>query len=140
MTRPALVAAGKAIRVDDQTQIAKYRRMFSTTQVWQTQAAYFDVTVPTIGFAHDYVRDAMSRVALFPAVQPEDPTLEPVPVSDETVPEGLDPDLPNQILDRLQPFPDFMGRVAEQLDGAGECHVALIASDDDVDREECRVL
>jgi len=138
--RRALVAAGQAVDISDPRQIDAFRKRFRRTQLWQLQAYFFTEEIPEVGFANDYTRDSMSRVGLVPAVLPDDPSERPVPLDDDTTPDGLDRDLCAQILSRLEPFPDLMGRIAAELDTAGECHVLLYEDEDDVDGECCRVL
>lgn len=136
----ALVAAGQAIPLDDAKLLERYKRRFRSTQVWQTQSAYFAKEVPEIGFAQDYTRDSMSRVVLLPAILPDDPSERPIPLDDGTTPTDLDRDLCTQTLSRLEPFPDLMGRTAQMLDAFGETHVVLYEDDNDVDGECVRVL
>lgn len=132
------VASGRAIDVSDRKQVAAYRKRL-TSSAWQDPAWVFNAVVPQLGFGHDYVRDSLARVRPFPAILSDDPDQAPVPLTDESVPDGLDPDLCDQIVQRLQPFPNFMGQTAQKLDIAGECYVGLIPDDDEIDGEACRV-
>lgn len=106
---------------------------------WQEPAWVFNATVPELGFAHDYVRDSMSRVRPYPAILSDDPDEGPIPLTDNAAPKGLDPDLADEICQRLAPYPDFMGAAALKLDVAGEVYIGLIPDDDEIDGEACRV-
>lgn len=110
-----------------------------TASMWQEPAWVFNATVPHLGFGHDYVRDSLARVRPFPALLSEDPDEPPVAVTKETAPDGLDVDLCDQLVQRLAPFPNFMGQAAQKLDIAGECYIGLIPDDDEIDGEVCRV-
>lgn len=137
--RGAIVASGKAIAVDDREQITRFRARTSQ-DYWQARAGIYNDSLPILGFCHDYVRDALSRVRPIAAIESEDPQAPPVPLSKDTAPDGLDPELCDQILQRLAPFPEYMGSVAFRLDVYGECYVAMIEDDVDGDGEEhCRV-
>lgn len=136
-SRP-IVASGRSIDVTDQQQVAAYRKRL-VTAAWQEPAWVFNAIVPQLGAGHDYVRDSLGRIRPFPALLSDDPDEPPVAVNEDSAPDGLDPDLCFQIVQRLQPFPNFMGQSAQKLDIAGECYIGLIPDDDEIDGEICRV-
>lgn len=137
--RRTIVASGAAIKLDDQTEIARYRRR-AGLDFWHERAWIYNDEIPELSFAHNFVRNAMSRVRLVPAIESDDPEAPPVPLDDDTTPDGLDPDLCTQVLDRLRPWPNLMGSIAFALDIPGETFVALIPDDDEITGERCRVL
>lgn len=110
------------------------------SQMWQDSAWIYNGQVPILGFSHDYVRDSMARVRPFPAIMSEDPNEPPMPLTKETAPDGLDPAMCDEILQRLAPFPDYMGQTAHKIDIAGEVYVALIKDDTKATGERCQVL
>lgn len=137
-TPKALVASGQQVDVTDRQQLAAFRRRAQKSW-WQERAALLDDEVPLLGFAHDYVRDSMAKVVPIPAIIDDDPSKPALPLDDDNTPTGLDPELCRQILDRLNPFPDFMGSLARKLDVVGEAHVALIPDTSEIDGERCEV-
>lgn len=133
-----LVASGRQIDISDRKETEVFRRR-TARNFWQPQSWMLIKQVPELSFASAYSRDAMSRVVPIPAILSEDPSELPIPLDKDTAPDGLDPDLCTGILERLAPFPQYMGAVAQNLDATGECHVALIPDDDEIDGERCRV-
>lgn len=133
--RRPLVASGRAIELTDTQQAALFRRRLSQDD-WQSTAGLYNASLAIVGFGHDYVRDSMSRVLPIPAILDDDPSKPPVPLTKETAPDGLDPALCDTILQRLAPFPQYMGQIAHKLDIFGEVHVALLEDPIDGDGEE----
>lgn len=110
------------------------------SSVWQDPAWVYNGQVPILGFSHDYVRDSLARVRPYPAIMAEDPDAPPMPLTKETAPKGLDWEMCDEILQRLAPFPEYMGQTAHKIDIAGEAYVALIKDDDSPSGERCQVL
>lgn len=134
-----IVAAGTKIDVSDAKQIVAYRKRLVTAS-WQLAAGTFNAVIPDLGFAHDYVRDSLARVRPYPAILSDDPDEGPIPLDDDSAPSGLDPDLCDQLVQRLAPFPAYMGQAALKLDVWGECFVGLIPDDESLEGERCQVL
>lgn len=132
------VASGQRIDTSDSRQIIAYRKRMAQTE-WQGPAGVFNATVGEVGFGHDYVRDSLSRVRVVPAFLDDDPDSAPIPIDKDSAPKGLDPDLCDQLTQRLQPFPTFMGQAAQKVDIWGECFVALLEDAEQVTGETCRV-
>lgn len=121
----AIVAAGQAVRMDDSAEVARYKAR-NAKNWWQERAWLYDDELGELGFAHDFVRQAMARIRIIVGIIPEDdPEGMPTPLTEENLPEGLDIDLCRGILDLLQPFTTFMGDVSHKLDIPGECHVGI---------------
>lgn len=133
------VSSGRAVDVGDRNAIAAYRKRMSAT-AWVEAAFVYNVLVPEIGFAHDYVRDSIARVRPMPAILSDNPDEAPIPLDQDSAPDGLDPDLCDQLVQRLQPFPAFMGRAAQLQDISGEVYCVLLPDDDAITGETLRVL
>jgi hypothetical protein len=134
----SLVASGRRIDVSDRALLDQYRKR-QTRNFWQSDAWALTNAVPELSYAMAYTRDAMSRVGIVPALIPDDPSLLPIPLDDDNAPDGVDAAECWSILQRLAPFPEYMGAVAQNLDIAGECHVAIVKDDDALTGERCRV-
>jgi hypothetical protein len=133
-----MVASGRQIDTSDRTELDIFRKRTSRN-VWQPRSWSLIKQVPELSFTSAYTRDAMSRVVPIPAILSEDPSELPVPLDADTAPPGLDPDLCTGILERLAPFPSYMGAVAQNLDATGEVYVGLVSDADEIDGERCRV-
>lgn len=132
------VASGRAIDVSDKKQLIAFRKRMSAS-AWTEPSWVFHSSIPPLNFAQTYVQNSLARVRPYPAMLSDDPDEGPVALSDETAPDGLDPDLADQLIQRIAPFPDYMGQCALKLDVAGELWVGLIPDDDSTTGETCRV-
>lgn len=106
---------------------------------WTEPAFVYYSTIPPLNFAMTYVQNALARVRPYAAILSDDPDQGPIALTDETAPDGLDPDLADQLIQRLAPFPGYMGDNALKLDISGETFCGLMPDDDSLTGETCRV-
>lgn len=78
----AVTASASRVRVDDRLEVERIRR---AEQPWQSEAADYAKHLGEVRFAYSYASDVISRMRLFPAVQPV-PDEDPFPADDETSP------------------------------------------------------
>lgn len=120
--RPTVVlrAAGARIDLRDRESI---KHLVGTKQAWQTDAWIYRDLIPELRFGGKFVANAIGRVKFIPAMVNADGD-DPVPFWKK--PEGLDPALAQAAADELARLPfhsgtKFQGRMAENVDVAGEC-------------------